>query len=104
MNELTLFASTFGVVFCLGFQSLTVNAGHYKLAFFMSFLIGGFNLLLYKTAPHVTGWGETAAYLFGGPTAIVSAMYVHRHFVAKWLGEKNARPRGHQQERSTQGD
>lgn len=88
-QELTLFASTFGVVFCLGFQSLTVNSGHYKLAFTMSCLIWAFNLLLYKTAPNVSGWQEITAYILGGPTAIVSAMYVHRNYVAEWLKEKN---------------
>ena len=91
MAELTLFASTFGVVFCLGFQSLTVNAGHYVLAFCCSCLIGAFNLLLFKTAPHVTGVSQTIAYLMGGPLAIVSAMYVHRNFVANWLRRTNDR-------------
>lgn len=91
MAELTLFASTFGVVFCLGFQSLTVNAGHYVLAFCCSLLIGAFNLLLFKTAPHVEGASQIAAYLIGGPLAIVSAMYVHRNFVARWLRRNNDR-------------
>jgi len=85
MEVLALFASTFGVVFCLGFQSLTVNAGHYKMAFCMSLLISVFNLILYKTAPHVQGVDQTIAYILGGPTAIVSAMYVHRNYVSKWL-------------------
>lgn len=84
MNELSLFASTFGVVFFLGFQSLCVNSGRYWLAGINSLLIGVFNLILFKTAPQVHGATEIACYLFGGPLGILSAMYVHHNLIPTW--------------------
>lgn len=81
MKELFLFGSTFGVVFFLGFQSLCVNSGLYWLAALNSMLIGGFNLLLFKTAPQVSGTPEILCYLFGGPFGILSAMWFHRNVV-----------------------
>ena len=44
MTAITLFASTFALVFFLGLQSLVVNAGHRWLAFANSFAIGTANL------------------------------------------------------------
>jgi hypothetical protein len=82
MSELLLFASTFGMVFFLGFQSLSVNSGHYWLAGLNSLIIGAFNLVLYKTAPNVAGHLEVAAYITGGPLGILAAMWVHRNVVA----------------------
>ena len=81
MNELLLLASTFGMVFFLGFQSLSVNSGHYWLAGVNSLIIGSFNLVLYKTAPNVSGVFEITAYIIGGPMGIISAMWVHRNIV-----------------------
>jgi hypothetical protein len=79
MTELLLFISTFLAVFALGFQSLNVNNGHYRAAFFTSFLIGGANLALFKLAPNAGGT-EIAAYLSGGPIGIVCAMKFHGWF------------------------
>lgn len=84
MSELSLFVSTFGVVFFLGFQSLSVNSGHLWLAGVNSLIIGTFNLILFKTAPDVQGAGEVAAYLLGGPLGVMCAMKVHPR-VAAWL-------------------
>jgi hypothetical protein len=81
MSELLLLASTFGMVFFLGFQSLSVNSGNYWLAGINSMIIGSFNLVLYKTAPNVSGAYEIAAYIVGGPLGILSAMWVHRNIV-----------------------
>lgn len=83
MNTLILFAGTFVTVFALGFQSLNVNAGHYRAAL-TSFAIGSGNLLILKLVPS----GDTAAiaaYLAAGPLAIVASMWVHR----RTLGRKN---------------
>lgn len=77
MNALLLFASTFALVFFLGLQSLNVNNGHYRAAFFTSFGIGLGNLVLFKLAPDATGI-EIAAFLLGGPFGIVSAMHFFR--------------------------
>lgn len=81
MSELFLFGSTFGMVFFLGFQSLSVNSGHYWLAGLNSLVIGVFNLVLYKTAPNVSGYQEIVAYVFGGPLGILCAMWVHQNIV-----------------------
>jgi hypothetical protein len=85
MNELMLFGSTFAVVFFLGFQSLCVNSGNFYMAAFNSLIIGSFNLILFKTAPNVHGFWEIAAYVGGGPLGIVSAMYIHKHYVKTWI-------------------
>lgn len=81
--ELLIFVSAFGLVFFLGFQSLSVNSGHYWIAGGNSFIIGSFNLFLYKTVPEVTGFMQIAAYLIGGPLGILAAMYVHRNIVPR---------------------
>lgn len=82
MTALTLFASTYALVFFLGLQSLNVNGGHYRAAFFTSFGIGVGNILLFKLAPNATGI-EIAAFLLGGPLGIVSSMRFHRRFVRR---------------------
>lgn len=79
MTELALFVSTFGLVFCLGLQSLNVNGGHYVSAFVTSFAIGAGNLVVLKLAPSATPT-EMAAYLIGGPFGIVASMIAHRKF------------------------
>ena len=79
MTELALFVSTFGLVFCLGHQSLNVNGGYYVSAFVTSFAIGAGNLVVLKLAPSATPT-EMAAYLIGGPFGIVASMIAHRKF------------------------
>lgn len=83
-TALTLFASTFMVVFCLGLQSQFVNNGYYKFAFFNSLTIGGSNLLILKNLPATPL--QDAAYLSGGALAIVLAMWVF----SKWSARKSA--------------
>lgn len=84
MTELTLFASTFFVVFLLGVQQLNVQHGHQAAAFFTSIGIGLAQLALFKLAPDASG-SEIAAYLSGGPIAIVCAMRAH-----PWMRRKFA--------------
>lgn len=79
MTAAIILASTFGVVFALGLQSLSVNAGHRLLAFANSFVIGAFNLALLKLVPTAEAPAEIACYLVGGPLGIVAAMVVHPH-------------------------
>jgi len=78
MTALALFVSTFALVFFLGLQSLNVNGGHYRAAFFTSIGIGVSNLFLFKLAPDAAGI-EIAAFLLGGPFGIVSSMRFHRY-------------------------
>lgn len=76
MTELTLFASTFVLVFALGMQSLNVNNGHFILAALTSYIIGAGQMILYKLAPDAT-WLQIACYINGGPLGIVASMWVH---------------------------
>jgi hypothetical protein len=86
MNELTLFASTFVLVFALGAQSLNVNNGHYVAAAFTSFVIGSGQMVLFKLAPNAS-WTEIAAFLLGGPFGITASMWAHPR-LAKLLGRR----------------
>lgn len=83
MTHLALFASTFVLVFLLGFQSLNVNGGHYGAAFWTSFGIGVSQVVLYKLVPSADVT-EVIAYLLGGPFGIVASMWAHR----RWIGER----------------
>ncbi len=78
MSHLILFGSSFALVFLLGLQSLTVNAGHERGAFINSLLIGVANIALLKLAPQANGT-EIVAYILGGPLGIIASM---RYF--KW--------------------
>ena len=82
MEALTLFVSTFVLVFALGLQSLNVNGGHYRAAFINSFLIGAAQMVLLKLGPNA-GWVEIAAYLSGGPFGIVASMHFHRWLIGR---------------------
>ena len=76
MTELTLFASTFILVFALGAQSLNVNNGHYIAAAVTSFVIGSGQMILFKLAPNAS-WTEIASFLLGGPFGITASMWAH---------------------------
>lgn len=80
MTELTLFASTFILVFALGAQSLNVNNGHFVAAAITSFVIGAGQMILFKLAPHAS-WSEITAFLLGGPFGITASMWAHPHLV-----------------------
>lgn len=79
MSELSLFASTFALVFFLGLQSQIVRDGHYVAAVINSLCIGAANLVLFKLAPNA-GPAEIVAYLTGGPFGIVTSMLVHKRY------------------------
>lgn len=83
MQAAIIFAATFVVVFALGFQSLTVNQGHYRAAFLNSFLISAANLAILKYVPQAHGAYEYLAYMTGGPLGIITSMYVHRRTLGK---------------------
>lgn len=82
MSAASLLLSTFVLVFCLGLQSRFVNTHNEVAAFFTSFAIGAANLVLFKLAPDASGI-EIAAYLFGGPLAIVTSMKFHNWLFGK---------------------
>lgn len=84
MNNYYLFLATFGVVFMLGFQSLSVQSGNFALAAFNSVVIGIFNLTLLRTIPFVTEWTQIVIYIVAGPCGIMASMVVHRRVVTPW--------------------
>lgn len=88
MTELTLFASTYILVFALGLQSINVNNGHFILAAITSYIIGAGQMVLYKIAPDAT-WLQIFCYLNGGPLGIVTAMWAHPR-LAKILKRRKA--------------
>ncbi len=94
MTELTLFASTFILVFALGAQSLNVNNGHYWAAALTSFAIGSSQMVLFKLAPHAS-WSEITAFVMGGPFGITTSMWAHPR-LTRLLNRKmrNAEVRG----------
>ena len=91
MTELTLFASTFVLVFALGMQSLNVNNGHYIAAAFTSFAIGSGQMVLFKLAPHAN-WSEIAAFLLGGPFGIMASMWAHPKLISRVKKKKSTLP------------
>jgi uncharacterized membrane protein YuzA (DUF378 family) len=93
VNTYYLFGATFGVVFMLGFQSLSVQSGNYPLAAINSIIIGIFNLALLKTVPFVDAPVQIAVYIIAGPIGIVASMLVHRKIVTPWR-ERSAMRRG----------
>lgn len=86
MNAAIILASTFGVVFALGLQSLSVNSGHRVFAFANSLVIGTFNLALLKLVPTAEAPAEIVCYLAGGPIGIVAAMAVHPRLMRVFRG------------------
>ncbi len=83
MSAAIIFVATYVVVVCLGFQSLTVNHGHYRAAFFNSFLISGANLVILHFVPKAHGDLEYLAYMTGGPLGIVTSMWIFRRTLGK---------------------
>jgi hypothetical protein len=82
ITALLIFTSTFVLVFALGFQSLKVNNGHYKRAFFTSFAMGLANLVLFKTVPQADTL-DICAYLLAGPFGITASMLAHKRVMKK---------------------
>jgi hypothetical protein len=87
MIALTLFVSTFALVFALGFQSLNVNNHQYRAAFITSFAIGSMQLIMLKLGPDASIL-ESIAFVAGGPFGIVASMCVHR----RTMGKRRAEP------------
>ena len=82
MTSVSLFLSTFALVFCLGLQSLMLPANMRRIAFAISLAISYVTLVLLNPAPDASRI-EIAAYLSGGPFGIVAAMAVFRRWRAK---------------------
>ncbi len=77
---LTLFFSSFAVVFLLGFQSQLVKDKHAKESFVTSLMIGVVQMILYKVAPN-SNHIEAASYILGGAFGIVSSIHAHNFYL-----------------------
>ncbi len=87
LGAAAFWASTFGQVFLLGFQSRNVNTGRYGAAAVTSLLVGTAQLIVVRTvllADPLTLWALTAT---AGPAGIVSSMLFSR-----WLFESGRPP------------
>lgn len=82
MTALALFASSFVLVFALGFQSLNVNNGHYWAAATTSVVIGSMQMVLLQLGPDASTI-QIAAAIAGGPLGIVCSMWAHRRTVGR---------------------
>lgn len=82
MNSLLLFLSTFVMVFALGLQSLLANNKHYVGAFLNSFLIGIAQIGALQVIKANTVY-DYAAYVLGGPIAIVCSMFIFNRFIRR---------------------
>lgn len=82
MNSLLLFASTFILVFALGLQSMLANNKHYFGAFFNSFVIGIAQIGALQVVRAHT-FIDYAAYVTGGPLAIVCSMFVFNKYIRR---------------------
>ena len=82
MNALLLFVSTFILVFALGLQSLLANNKHYVGAFLNSFVIGIAQIGALQVIKAQT-MTDYAAYVVGGPIAIVCSMFVFNRFIRR---------------------
>jgi hypothetical protein len=82
MTAFALFASSFVLVFALGFQSLNVNNGHYLAAALTSLVIGSMQMVLLKLGPDATPIQIVAA-IAGGPFGIIASMWAHRRTIGR---------------------
>lgn len=79
MDELTIFAATFILVFMRGIQQQNVIHGNYKMAFFTPYAIacGEVSSVLLVVAH---GWWSIPFVGTGGAVGIVLSMYVHKRW------------------------
>jgi hypothetical protein len=83
MTAAFTFAATFALVLALAAQSLNTNQGHYRAAFFTSWIIGLMQLYVLKTLPLSTDLLIDLAYLAGGPFGAMAAMWIHPRTIGK---------------------
>jgi hypothetical protein len=89
MNTLLLFSSTFILVFALGLQSQLANNGHYIAAFMNSFVIGLGQIGALQVV-HAHSTLDYAAYVTGGPIAIVCSMLFFRRYIRRGVSVSKA--------------
>ena len=72
----TLFGSSFGLIFLLGFQSQLVRFKEKLPSFITSLLVGTLQLFIYKTTPSASII-ESISYVFGGSFGLVYSIICH---------------------------
>jgi hypothetical protein len=77
-----VFASSFALVFVYGFQSRTVQAGRYGLAFACSSLIGVMQAIVTRAAVGDDLMTFLLCNCLGGSFGIVASIWVYQHFYA----------------------
>ena len=88
MTLLVIFIAGYASVFLLGFQSLAVNYGNYKIAAGNSFLIAIMNTTLWGHLFKNLTWEASIVYGLSGSLGITSSMFVHRRLLQKWCKPK----------------
>lgn len=81
---MTLFFTTFIMVFLLGFQQQNVMHKHYYLAAITSFLIGMTQVLLYKGIMYADVTEAILLTGFGGSLGITLSIYSHNKMREKY--------------------
>jgi hypothetical protein len=84
MTLLVIFIAGYASVFLLGFQSLAVNSGNYKIAAGNSFLIAIMNTTLWGHLFKDLSWESSLVYGASGSLGIATSMFIHR----KWIKPK----------------
>lgn len=82
IDLLTVFATGFGSVFLLGFQSRNVNHGNYGWAAATSIGVGLSQTFLWKHIIEDDGVAAGIVYAVAGALAITASMYVHERFIS----------------------
>jgi hypothetical protein len=77
-HAVLFFLATFAQVFLLGFQSRNVNSGQFVAAASTSFLIGAAQIFVVRGIALSDPWVAFAITSVAGPSAIVTAMLLHR--------------------------
>ena len=78
LTFILIFVATFSIAAAVNMQSRNAILGHYLALFLTSIFIGGVNLFILKTMPHVVGVLHGVAYILGGALGAVTGVYIHK--------------------------
>ena len=88
MHLLLILVAGYVSIFLLGFQSLAVNHGNYRLAMGNSFLIAVAQTTVWGALFKDLSWAATFVYACGACLGIASSMFVHQKLLQKWRQPK----------------
>jgi hypothetical protein len=84
MSLLGIFLASFAIVFCLGFQSRTVNHGDYLMAAVTNVAISILNYYIIKNISTEHNMDAFVAYVAGGPLGITASIWAHKWYKKKY--------------------